>query len=56
MYIPYAENQTRILSMPAIPGVIGKGAPGTPIVLILQEDPKAARLVQVVLHVLIPDY
>lgn len=51
----YPENEVRVLAVPAVTGVVGKETPGVLVVFILHENPHAARLRWVVLHVLLPD-
>jgi len=53
--ITYPENQVRVLSVPAVTGVVGEETPGVLVVLILHENPHAARLRRVILHVFLPD-
>lgn len=52
----YPKDQLGILAMPAVARVMGKEAPGKPIVFVLHEDPDPASVARPPAHVLLPNY
>jgi hypothetical protein len=54
-FCTHPENQTRVLSVPAVTTVVGKEAPRELVVLVLHENTDTARLTGPITHILLPD-